>query len=160
MAIGPTFGSLLIHTTHDILSVFYVATSVHCAYAVLVWFVIPESLTLAQRRRSRAQYARDQAEMRQRTGVLQRVKRLFSFLTPLAVIMPQGLLSANPLKPVKRDWNLTLVVIAYGFTISLMVRIYLSALLIAECVTSKGSVNYKLQYAASAFNWTSEEVQP
>lgn len=47
--------------------------------------------------------------------------------------------NANPLKGRSRDWGLTLLVLAYGFTISIM-----------------GSLTPKLQYAASTFGWNSE----
>jgi len=127
-AIGPTLGGLIIRYTHQILSVFYVATVTHLICAIVVWFVIPESLTQTQMHRSDVKYgkelrdtARDR-EMNPAVGLLVRIKRLFAFLSPLAVVMPKIVANrTSPLKKTTRDWSLTLIAAAYGFTIFIMV---------------------------------------
>ncbi|TFK36324.1 major facilitator superfamily domain-containing protein [Crucibulum laeve] len=150
MAIGPTIGSLLIRATGQVLSVFYVAACMHLLYAFLVWFVIPESLPQARRDRSKIKYAQeleDTARDRQQNpavGFLMWFKRLFAFLSPLTIFMPEVKPESgnrNPLKKPKRDWNLTLMALGYGLTISMM-----------------GSYSVKFQYAASQFGWTSETL--
>ncbi|KAK0459815.1 uncharacterized protein EV420DRAFT_1641998 [Desarmillaria tabescens] len=132
-ALGPTFGGLLIRATGQTISVFYVTTCLHICYALLIWFIIPESLTHAQRRRSTIKHYESDPQ----AGVF---KRLFGFLSPLSVFLPEMNGSdSHPLKRPKRDWNLTLIAVAYGLALSLM-----------------GSYTYKFQYAAATFDWTSE----
>ncbi len=127
-AFGPTLGSLLIRTTGQVLSVSYLATGIHILYTFMVWFVLPESLSLRSRLRARARYAHehraDASERSHRFGgrTLPLVKRLFAFLTPLGVFSPQVQeVNNNPLKR-KRDWNLTIMGITYGLMVSIMVR--------------------------------------
>lgn len=126
VAIGPTIGSLIIRLTANVLSVFYFATLMHAIYFMLVWFIIPESLSRNQMAASRARHQEKLATLREEregaiVGILVRIKRLFRFLSPLAILLPTPVEGGNPLKRRKRDWNLTLIVIAYGFTIMIMV---------------------------------------
>ncbi|KAF8077579.1 major facilitator superfamily domain-containing protein [Lyophyllum atratum] len=150
MAFGPTLGSLLIRVTGQLLSVFYVATLLHLIYASMVWFVLPESLLQSQMQQSRVKYEeelRDTARDRESNpavGLLVRVKRLFTFLSPLTVFLPElkaARLGDNPLKRKRRDWNLTLLAVVYGLAVSIM-----------------GSYTFKFQYAASTFGWSSETL--
>lgn len=122
MGIGPTLGGLLIRVTGDILSVFYFATLTHFIYAFLIWFIIPESLTQAQRRMSRVKHSHSNTVSRdgQNKWTIW-MKRIFGFLSPLSVFMPEVTTGTNPLKTPRRDWNLTLVAFAYGFTLTLIV---------------------------------------
>lgn len=121
MGIGPTLGSVLIHFTGQILSVFYLTTVVHTLYALSVWFIVPESLTKAQRRQSKIKHEEAKSLGHEgRRSLSFWVNRVFPFITPLGVIMPQISASANPLKA-KRDWNLTLVAISYGLMMTLIV---------------------------------------
>ncbi len=114
-ALGPTFGGLLIRATGQTISVFYVATSLHLCYALLIWLIIPESLTHAQRRKSAIKHHESDPQ----AGVL---RRLFGFLSPLSVFLPEmNGAHRHPLKHPKRDWNLTLIAVAYGLTLSMMV---------------------------------------
>ncbi|KAF9469433.1 major facilitator superfamily domain-containing protein [Collybia nuda] len=133
MAIGPTLGSLLIRTTGQTISVFYAAGSAHLIYALAIWFVVPESRAFADRQISRAKYAAE--------GVAQAAwRRMFGFLTPLAVFWPARPQNGSPLKA-RRDWSLLLLALSYGLTISIM-----------------GSYPYKFQYAAAAFGWSTEII--
>ncbi|RDB23050.1 putative membrane protein C14C4.07 [Hypsizygus marmoreus] len=150
MAIGPTFGGLLIRATGKTLSVFYAAGLAHLIYALMVWFIIPESLLRQQMNQSQVKYddelhdmARDR-EVNPAVGFLVRVKRLFAFLSPLTVFLPEikeRRPGDNPLKRKKRDWNLTLVAAGYGMAVTVM-----------------GSYTYKFQFASSTFGWTSETL--
>ena len=85
------------------MAVFFMATMVHVGYALLIWFIVPESLTKAQRRQSRAKYVREKAE----GGRGSLIKRVFP-LAPISLILPQKVVSANGMK-YRRDWNLTIV---------------------------------------------------
>ncbi|KAF9014116.1 major facilitator superfamily domain-containing protein [Cyathus striatus] len=130
MALGPTLGGLFIRFTGTTLSVFYATASLHMAYTLLVWTVFPESLSKVHRDRSKTK------------GGVGLMKRVFGFLTPLAVFSPSvDEVGTNPLKGKKRDWNLMLMALAYGFTLTLM-----------------GSYTPKFQYASAMFGWTSETL--
>ncbi|KAH9484438.1 putative membrane protein [Psilocybe cubensis] len=149
MAIGPTLGSLLIRFTGETLSVFYLATAVHLAYTVMVWTVLPEPLTKEQMQNAKDRYnaelsnaASGREQLRPSTRLLVEFSRIFTFLVPLAIFLPKyGGATTNPLKTPGKDYNLALMAIAYGFTISVM-----------------GSYTYKFQYAASTFGWSTETI--
>ncbi|KDR68702.1 hypothetical protein GALMADRAFT_256506 [Galerina marginata CBS 339.88] len=148
VAIGPSLGALLIGFTGQPISVFYVAASLHVAYTILVWTTIPESLTKKKMDLAKAKYAADlletanERELNPAVGLLVRIRRLFAFLSPLAIFMPEEERpTGNPLKKPKKDYNLTLMALGYGFTISLM-----------------GTYSYQFQYAASTFGWSSETL--
>ncbi|GAW01298.1 MFS general substrate transporter [Lentinula edodes] len=142
-ALGPTLGGLLIRFTQQTIYVFYVGALIHMIYAFMIWFIVPESNSQKKMQRARAKY-QEELEQSQRAregaGILIRAKRLFSFLTPLAVFNPVPV-SENPLKPPRQDWSLALIALSYAFTVSVV-----------------GSVTYKFQYAASAFDWSSETL--
>lgn len=148
MAVGPLLGGLLTRFTGNVLSVFYVATAVHTVYALLVWVAIPESLTKKDMAEAKAKYNEEMHDLaRERdlnptVGFLVKLKRIFSFLSPLTIFTP-GIERAeeNPLKKPRRNWNLTLMALGYGSTVSVM-----------------GSYSYKFQYAASTFGWSSETL--
>ncbi|KLO13488.1 MFS general substrate transporter [Schizopora paradoxa] len=144
MAFGPTLGSVLIRSTHQVITVFYFATATHIAYSLLVWFVIPESLSPRvmaankEKRRRENEEAQTNASSDSRTLVV--LKRAFAFLSPLTVFAPETIRLAGSTKT-RRDWNLTLLAAAFGF----------SGLVFS-------SYQYKFQYAAMTFGWTSEEL--
>lgn len=131
MAIGPTVGSLLIRATGHVLSVFYLATTVHMIYALLVWFVIPESLSkrsmVKSQRRFEVQTAEEEAQarmMREEGGFSVRAmlvfKKTFRFLSPLSVMAPVKIQPLGGGKP-RRDWNLTLFALGAGFAMIVFV---------------------------------------
>jgi len=129
MALGPTIGSLLIRFTGHVLSVFYIATACHILYSILVWFILPESVSKEQMAAAKVKYRtelEDNAIERERNpamGILVKLRRLFAFLSPLTIFMPMDVkVNGNPLKKPRKDWSLTLMALGYGFTISLMVR--------------------------------------
>ncbi|KAF5373858.1 hypothetical protein D9758_000672 [Tetrapyrgos nigripes] len=148
-AIGPTLGGLLIRLTQQTITVFYVATISHFIYSCMVWFVVPESLSKNQKELARGRYLQQIAEARlqvlqsnRTAAILLEVKRIFGFLSPLAIFAPvKSKRARSPLKKATRDWNLILIAISYGCTLSVM-----------------GSYTFKFQYAAATFGWTSETM--
>ena len=55
---------------------------------------------------------------------IRNAQRFFSFLSPLAIFGPTEKVNGNTLKGRRKDWNLTFLAAAYGFTIALMVSFY------------------------------------
>ncbi|KAJ7120490.1 major facilitator superfamily domain-containing protein [Mycena crocata] len=143
IGLGPVIGGLLIRFTNNLLSVFYLAAAVHASYAILAWVLLPESLTKTQRRNAYNQHIEAlRVISEQERTLLFRVQRLFTFLKPLTIFFPEPVerdVNANPLKGRKWDWNLTLLALAYGCSISIM-----------------GSLSFKFQYIQSTYGWTSE----
>ncbi|KAI9057904.1 MFS general substrate transporter [Trametes sanguinea] len=145
MAIGPTLGGISIRLSGTFISVFFIAAGLHFIYALLIWFVIPESLSPAEMRAARARHATEEETYRAthaHGGAMVLLKRMFAFLTPLLLFVPVQIgESGSPAKGKRRDWSLCLVVAAYGFTISLM-----------------GSYVYFMQYIQTFFQWDTEQV--
>ncbi|KAH6895043.1 major facilitator superfamily domain-containing protein [Coprinopsis sp. MPI-PUGE-AT-0042] len=140
-AVGPTLGSLLISYTGRTISVFIAAGIIHVIYATFICTIVPESLSQSRMREAKHNHARRTNEslighhnplIR---AVQARARRLFMFMRPLSV--PHS----DPLKKPKRDWNLTLLAAAYGFTMALM-----------------ASYSYSFQYAAATFGWDSVKL--
>ncbi|KAG9036214.1 hypothetical protein FRB95_009577 [Tulasnella sp. JGI-2019a] len=145
IALGPSFGSLLIQQTGDILTPFYVAVTIHILTSPFYLFVLPESLSVE----ARATLTRKQHEVQEEhteavrqakaSGLWhtrQRFLALFGFLSPLAIFLPKKVEGSN-----RRDWNLTLVIVAYGIIYSQM-----------------SLINYKTLYTIAIFGWRSEEL--
>lgn len=129
MAVGPLLGGLLIRFTGHVLSAFYVATAVHTVYALLVWVAIPESLRKKDMAEAKAKYNEEMHDLaRERDlnptiGFLVKLKRIFSFLSPLTIFTPViERAGENPLKKPRKNWNLALMALGYGSTVSVMVR--------------------------------------
>jgi MFS family permease len=117
MALGPTLGGLLIAWTGNILSVYYLATIVHVAYAVVNWTVLPESLSPAQMEKARRKYEEAlEIGKHARQGkpwLNSTISRLTAFARPLAIFIPRRVERAgSPGKVARRDWSLTLVAAA------------------------------------------------
>ena len=130
LALGPALGGLLIRATHNILSVFYLSAILHLIHAALVLFIIPESLYQTQMIASRVRHRERLRELKEsrdgvvEPGILVRIKRLFGFLSPLTMLLPAHVEGHRLLKCHKRDWNLTLVAIAYGLTTMIAVSLF------------------------------------
>ncbi|KAG8961806.1 hypothetical protein FRC05_005788 [Tulasnella sp. 425] len=149
MALGPTLGSLLVRATGDLLAPFYIALVGHTLAVLYMWLVIPESLSeedMARNREKREIVFQEQADaLRQSQGSVGWKARLMPFrfiLTPFEPILlfwPRKREVGQ--RGQRRDWNLTLVAIAYGILLSF---ISLSA--------------FKAQYAIAVFGWTAEEL--
>jgi hypothetical protein len=134
MALGPSLGGLAGRLYGNPHIVFYLAFGSHILNALFFWLVIPESLLPAQM---------DATRRKSRTGSRGHwFKRVFSFLTPLAVLAPVAQKeSITPQRVSKKDWSLTWLALSYA----------LDSLLV-------GAMQYWLQYAAGRFNWTGESV--
>ncbi|KAJ7097761.1 major facilitator superfamily domain-containing protein [Mycena belliarum] len=140
LGFGPTIGSLLIRFTQNLLSVFYLAAGVHLSYAIMAWFLLPESLTKAQMHSAHLQHQESRRlRSEEEVTLLVRFQRLFDFLKPLTIFFPEPVNTAP--KGRKCDWNLTLLAIAYAFTVSIM-----------------GSMMVKFQYLITTYEWNSELV--
>ena len=124
MALGPTLGSLLTRFTGQALSVFYVGSCLHLMYSFMVWFIVPESLTKGQMELAQTRYAdslRADPNSRINARFTRTARRLFTFLMPLTILGPTEKEPGSTLKGQKKDWNLTLLAVAYGFTIATLV---------------------------------------
>ncbi|KAJ7905702.1 major facilitator superfamily domain-containing protein [Mycena olivaceomarginata] len=140
--VGPTLGGLLVRYA-GLLSVFYLAAVVHGCFALLSFTVLPESLTKSQMQTASALHRESLRVLdEQEKTLFVRVQRLFMFLKPLTIFFPERNENGHmPFRGRKWDWNLTLLALSYGFTVSIM-----------------GSFSYKLQYLMAYFHWTSENV--
>ncbi|OCB86786.1 MFS general substrate transporter [Sanghuangporus baumii] len=157
MALGPTVGSVLVRVTHTPMVVFYLATGLHALLALYVWTIVPESLPKSAQKanRKRAERARlEEAEAEVQAALVQgvqeswkvigRTKVLFSFLSPLSIFAPVTLENAPAgasSSKKRKDWSLTFIAASFGFY-SFVIASY----------------QYKFQYAAATFGWTSEEL--
>jgi MFS family permease len=121
IALGPSVGGLFTHYNNNVISVFYFATFIHLVYAILIWAVVPESLTPSQRAASQREYANSVPSVR--GSIMGSVKRAFEFLRPLSVFLPHGHTKDNPSMNKTADWSLTLLALAYGFTVMILVSI-------------------------------------
>ena len=123
MGFGPSIGALLVAFTHKPISVFYFGTAVHFTYAMLVWLIIPESLSprvRAANSRKRELELRE-AEIQSVSGgsgirekAIKYAKRAFGFLSPLIVFAPVEINDGGLSTKKKRDWSLTLIAFALG----------------------------------------------
>ncbi|KAG8832236.1 hypothetical protein FRC17_001684, partial [Serendipita sp. 399] len=146
MAVGPVIGGLLITRTGNLLSVFYLSFIVHILYFFMTLTVVPESLTkeAMESNRKRANPEATDVPSDQQTwkhmNTLQRATKVFRvvffFLTPLSVFLPQQVGNSQ-----RKNWNLTLLAIAYGIVTLLI-----------------GSYQFKFQYANYTFGWTSQQL--
>ena len=129
LALGPTIGGLLIRFTGQTLSVFYLAGCLHFMYSLMVWFIFPESLTKGQMELAKARYA-NSLPANSGSGLYTRIariaRRLFSFMMPLAILGPTEKKSRKTIKGRGKDWNLTLLAVAYGLTIAMIVSILIN----------------------------------
>ncbi|KAG8916624.1 hypothetical protein FRC02_003701 [Tulasnella sp. 418] len=145
IAAGPSFGSLLVSYTDDLLMVFYLALGVHIMLLLFIWTVLPESISpetiqaLAEEREERVK-AREQERIRARAEGSTRLNRLAglaAFLRPLRIFLPKSRPNGQPGK----DWNLFCLVIVYGIM-----------------TTYLAMFQYKSQYAIAVFGWNAEQL--
>jgi hypothetical protein len=102
----------------------------HLIYTFLVWFIVPESLTKGKMELAKTRYADSLVRLRTvpdsslHARFTRIAQRLFSFLIPLAILGPSEKEPGNTTsKGRRKDWNLTLLAVAYGFTIAMMVSV-------------------------------------
>lgn len=125
-ALGPVIGGLLLRTTGQVLSVFFLSAAIHVAYVLFVWFVVPEPLTTEQMQNSikkheQRLYGLQHAHHNYRAATY--VKRIFRFLSPLTILIPSRKDSTG------RDWSLTLIALSYGLIYLILVRCLSSTLM-------------------------------
>ena len=120
--LGPTLGSLIIRSTHSNISVFYMSTAIHFVFGILTCFVVPDSLLPIQKAISRRRHSEKSLSGR-RAGLMPLLKRVFGFLTPLALLAPIRVSDpTHPHKAAARDWSLVLIALSYGPVSALLVR--------------------------------------
>lgn len=164
IAIGPTIGGLLISKTGDLLSVYYLAASIHFLYLVSMLFIVPESLSkeeMANNREAHAEEVKREMEKYRMRGsgfwysFWVTTRRAFFFLKPLTVFLPKQRTGRQKGK----NWNLTFLMISYSFVAMILVRASAPirrTSLKPNCV--QGSYQTKFQYASYTFGWTSQQL--
>ncbi|KAJ6572082.1 major facilitator superfamily domain-containing protein [Mycena capillaripes] len=138
IGIGPIWGSFIIRTTHNLLSVFYLAAALRCIHALLIWLVLPESLTTMKMQRASLRHQENSSPSDQPT-LWRRVQSLFFFLKPLSILLPEKIVDENSAKFGRRDWNLTFLALAFG-------AMFLAA----------SSLLNQFLYALLTFDWDAE----
>lgn len=152
---------------------FYFAAAIHIFYVLIVWFVVPESLFPSQLSRARRTYSSYKVET-SGDGPLS-IRKLFRFLAPLRLFYPTKVVGSYSLKT-RRDWNLTLLAMSYGFTIMMMVSLEMLLCVALANALSRAltlihsnmvgesmeivcqQLNDQLSTATLKFGWTSETV--
>lgn len=138
MAFGPTLGGLLIHVTQKTISVFFLGTTIHFIYALMVWIALPESLSPAlmhanrRRMNERMELERVAANARGGEGaVSRRALKLLQPLTPLSVFAPAEVevevAGSGTLRKMRKDWSLTFLAGGYAFSALIMVCLSVSS---------------------------------
>lgn len=134
------------------LSVFYIATVGHAIAGLLIWFILPESLSPEIRAANKS--ARDASKLNLEgeeifgrsslKSILQRtLASLSGFLLPLRILLPRKKEPGEPgAAQGKRDWNLTFIAIGCG-SLNMLI----------------GAISMKFQYAEAQFDWSSETVR-
>ncbi|KAJ7928150.1 major facilitator superfamily domain-containing protein [Mycena leptocephala] len=156
IGIGPILGSFVLRTTHhNLLSVFYLAAALRLIYASVIWFFLPESLTTVKMKRASIRY-RDNPSTTEEPTLWWSSQRLFFFLKPLSLLLPEKISNPTSPKVGKRDWNLTLLVLAYAAMFLAAVGPFLSRLSIFINGNSQSSLANIFLYALFTFQWDAE----
>jgi len=122
-AVGPLIGGIIIHLTGSTLSVFFLAVFLHSVCALLILFVLPESLTDAKARIARLRYKAEK-EANVNDPVLSRVlKEATRFLSALTVLLPRDIIGGHAQRQSREDWNLFFLTMCYGLNTSFHVSI-------------------------------------
>lgn len=127
MALGPTLGGVLISHTGNLLSIFYVAASIHAFLLFGAIFIVPESLgkeaalrnaEQASKRSEQARLARlvhEDGDIHLQHHLSTALAKIFFFATPLSIFLPAPKGSRG------RDWSLALLAVAYGVYTAIIV---------------------------------------
>lgn len=145
MAVGPTLGALISRYSAPIYA-FYFSAGLHVFYVLMVWLVIPESLTPTQMRVFARRHAADTVAAKQRKGFVARLGRVFGFLTPLAVFLPGEndrtmVRTKSKAKGGRTDYSLTIVAAAFALETLIM-----------------GSYVVTQQFALGNYGWGAEKL--
>ena len=126
IAVGPAIGGLLISMTGDLMSVYYLAASIHSFYLVSMLFIVPESLSkeeMANNREAHAEKVKLELEKERRRGsgfwysCWAATRKAFFFLRPLTVFLPKERVGRRKSK----NWNLPFLMFSYSFTAMILV---------------------------------------
>lgn len=157
IALGPVVGSVLIKLSGSNLLPFYVALAVHAIYLLVVWLVLPESLSLERQKEARHRHKEEvrvrveatKASLRDakaggRVSVgLHRATELalrpFSTLRPLMLLLPrkrsldeveQDRPAIELLSPPRAGWDFALTKIALGWALYVLTLAIISFMLV------------------------------
>ena len=90
-ALGPTIGAYLIKWTSSAVTVFYAGLAVHSLFFVVIFLIVPESLSAAQLKRRAAEHAARKATIRVERAPRSRTRRFLhfiNFIKPLRILFP------------------------------------------------------------------------
>lgn len=127
IAVGPTIGGLLISKTGDLMSVYYLAASIHFFYLVSMIFIVPESLSkeeMANNQEAHAEMVKRELEKERRRGsgfwysCWAAIRTAFFFLKPLTVFLPKEKRAG---RRKSKNWNLTFLMFSYSFVAMILV---------------------------------------
>lgn len=138
-AVGPFIGGIIIHLTGSTLSVFFLAVFLHSICALLIVFVLPESLTDAKARIARLRYKAEKDEKVNDPVLLCVLKEATRFLSALSVLLPRDTIGGTAHRQSRRDWNLFFLTMCYGLNTSF-----------------HASLPFLFQYAIGIFSWSPE----
>lgn len=143
VALAPIIGAQLIRYTGDLLSVFYVSLAANAFVLFMFTCVVPESLAPADRANNKKKLAEERSKQGPR-----RMGVLLDLVRPLKVFWPRR----SELG--KRDWNLSVVGLAY-FLVSIgTVRSALTY--IRPSHASQGYALFLMQLGQRLWGWDSE----
>lgn len=135
-ALGPTIGGLLTRHTGDLLSPFYFSFFVRVFISLVVWFVVPESLSkTAMEEAERLHAERTVDGIARTTNWLSGILGLFA---PLAVFLPSR--SAKDRWSL-RNWSLTFAILSLAMSQPVYVSFSLRNILIFESLKRVTGVN-------------------
>lgn len=100
------------------MSVFFLAVFLHSICALLIVFVLPESLTDAKARIARLRYKAEKDEKVNDPVLLCVLKEATRFLSALSVLLPRDTIGGTAHRQSRRDWNLFFLTMCYGLNTS------------------------------------------
>ncbi|KAL5532572.1 hypothetical protein ACEPAF_4346 [Sanghuangporus sanghuang] len=153
MAIGPTLCALIVHFTGTPIAALVLVIGTHIVYALMMLFVVPESLPSEKRAENRRVWreTRNAGASGDARGnedgipnrIVQKsrslVRSALAFLRPLSVAGPISV--TQPSGKIHKDWSLTFIVVSNG----------LASMILA-------SYTSMFQFAAGEFGWSSVEL--
>ena len=135
MSVGPILTGYIMRTTGLLLPVFYATAMIDSLVALSAWFIIPESLSVEDMQKRRA----EQVQALQGTSPLKQWLSTFDVISPLAVLLPRRVERSGHKYSI--DWTMTILSAAYGFGTSVQAALY-----------------QQIQYASLVFHWSSGVV--
>ena len=135
IALGPVIAGYIIEATGDILSVFYIALACHATFALVMLFVVPESLTKERQMVARENHAKKQEMNRGKSWISS--LRHTNIFEPLTILYPKGEGSSPA---VRRNLLLLASVDTLGFGVAM------------------GTMTILVIYAQYEFGWETRET--